>query len=380
MLFRSPELGREEAEVIEAIARIHARMKYALGTPSKWYGLLRRNTLARAIRGSNSIEGYLVSKDDAVAAVEGEDPIDAESATWREVMGYRNAMTFVMQVVRDPSFTFNEGVLRSLHFMMLQHELAKHPGNWRPGPIYVRDEVRDATVYESPPLEMVQPLIRELVSYICGRADQNHILVKGAMAHLNLVMIHPFSDGNGRMARCFQTLVLAMKVPDPVFSSIEEYLGRHTGDYYDILAETGKGSWNPGNETRPWIRFNLTAHYRQAAVALCRMKLISRLSDEIEREVAERGLPERSYMAMVDAAMGYRIRSVHYRNAADVSANLASRDLKALVDSGLLIASGEKRGRFYTASEGLRAIYRRIRESEFRKIPDPFAEGMSLEV
>lgn len=66
------------------------------------------------------------------------------------------------------------------------------------------------------------------------------------MAHLNLVMIHPFSDGNGRMARCLQTLVLAREgILEPEFSSIEEYLGRNTQDYYSVLAETSEGSWHP---------------------------------------------------------------------------------------------------------------------------------------
>ena len=259
--------------------------------------------------------------------------------------------------------------------MMLQHDLSKHPGNWRPGPIYVRDEERDP-VYEAPPAENLAKLINELVIYIRGRADSDHILVKGAMAHLNLVMIHPFSDGNGRMARCLQTLIMAMHVPHPVFCSIEEYLGRNTRAYYDVLAEAGQGSWNPGRDTRPWIRFNLTAHYKQAATSLCRMRMIAKLSDEVERVVKEKGLPDRSYVAMVDAAMGYRIRSVHYRNAADVSAVVASRDLRALVDAGLLESVGEKRGRIYSASVELRMIYKKIHDAEFQNIANPFQEGV----
>lgn len=57
--------------------------------------------------------------------------------------------------------------------------------------------------------------------------------IQAGMAHLNLVMIHPFRDGNGRMARCLQSLVLARGgILDPVFISIEEYLGRNTQRYY----------------------------------------------------------------------------------------------------------------------------------------------------
>ena len=53
------------------------------------------------------------------------------------------------------------------------------------------------------------------------------------MAHLNLVMIHPFEDGNGRMSRALQSLVLARDhIVAPEFASIEEYLGRNTPAYY----------------------------------------------------------------------------------------------------------------------------------------------------
>ena len=89
------------------------------------------------------------------------------------------------------------------------------------------------------------------------------------MAHLNLAMIHPFKDGNGRMARVLQTLVLAReRAGRPEFSSIEEYLGRNTDAYYAILQQVGQGRWNPHRDALPWVRFCLIAHYRQAATLL----------------------------------------------------------------------------------------------------------------
>src|SRR5699024_4556407 len=70
-------------------------------------------------------------------------------------------------------------------------------------------------------------------------AGDVHPMVQGAMAHLNLVMIHPFSDGNGRMSRIVQSYMLYREqVAEAQFVSIEEYLGRNTSAYYDILART----------------------------------------------------------------------------------------------------------------------------------------------
>lgn len=376
MPFRSQSLGKEETGVLGAITSMQKALRYTLSNPVRWEGVLRRNALARAIRGSNSIEGYLVTAEDAIAAAAGDEPFEAEQDTWLNVTGYRNAMTYVLQLAKDPNFVFSEGFIRSLHFMMLQHDLTKHPGNWRPGPIYVRDEKTSEIVYEAPPAEQVPKLMDELVSYLNGPRENGSVLIKAAMAHLNLVMIHPFSDGNGRMGRCLQTLVLAgVGIVDPTFSSIEEYLGRNTQDYYHILAEVGRGSWNPQNDTRPWIRFNLTAHYRQAATLLRRTRMIAKLWDELEREAARHGLPERTVPALSDAAVGYRVRSANYRHMADVSKVVASRDLRAAVEAGLLVPHGERRGRVYTASDSIRATAQRIRNEEPRGIPDPFESG-----
>jgi Fic family protein len=332
-----------------------------------------RNTLARAIRGSNSIEGYLVSQEDAIAAVDGEEPLGAGKETWLEIIGYRNAMTYVLQLSKDSNFNVNEGYVRSLHYMILQHDLKKNPGNWRPGPIYVRDEATQEAVYEGPPAGTVPSLMAELIRYLRSKDDSDHVLVKGAMAHLNLVMIHPFSDGNGRMGRCLQTLMLSVRgVVNSAFCSVEEYLGRNVQEYYKVLATVGQGSWHPENDTRLWIRFILTAHYRQAATTAARIRIIRKLWSELEALVKAQGLPERLVYALSDAAMGYHVRSTQYRHNADVSPVVASRDMKLLVDSGLLIAAGEKRGRIYSAPDDIRAIYGKIRSEELNEIPNPF--------
>lgn len=373
MLFRAVILGPEESRVGEAISNMYRSLRARLATPARWYGVLRRNTFARAVQGSNSIEGYRVTTEDAMAAVEGEEPLHTRDETWAAVVGYRVAMTYVLQLAKDGNFVFNEGFLRSLHYMMMQYDLNKHPGNWRPGAIWVRDEAKGENVYEGPPAERVPGLVSELMEYLNSKEDDDHAIVKGAMAHLNLAMIHPFSDGNGRMARCLQTLVLAARgIGDPTFSSIEEYLGRNTQDYYNVLGEVGKGSWNPRNDTRPWLRFNLTAHYRQAATLIRRTKMISRLWNELEREIKSHALPERSILALHDAAVGYYVRSAHYKHIADVSKVVASRDLKALVKSGLLLAKGERRGRIYLASDYLREIAVKISNDEPRQTVDPF--------
>ncbi len=374
MLFNCPELGSAELGVIDSINKLRENLSYAVGTPRKWTGLLRRNLFARAIRGSNSIEGYQISVDDAVAAVEGKEPMDAETETWAAVIGYRSAMSYVLQLSNDPYFSYSSDLLRALHYMMIQHDLSENPGKWRPGPIYVRNEERGEVVYEGPDAEMVPMLIQEMVSFLSEGTPMNP-LIRAAMGHLNLVMIHPFSDGNGRMGRCLQTLILAREgILGAMFCSIEEYLGRNTEDYYAVLAEVGGGSWSPSRDARAWIQFCLTAHYRQATTVLRRSKEMHRLWDALEFEVRKHGLPSRVIPALVDAALGFRVRNATYRAQSEVAEVVAGRDLKSLAALGLIEGHGERRGRFYLASKILAKIRETTREPRI-PVPDPFGKS-----
>ncbi|MDA2925503.1 hypothetical protein MYX65_12800, partial [Acidobacteria bacterium AH-259-L09] len=124
--------------------------------------------------------------------------------------------------------------------------------------------------------------------------------------------------------------------------------------------------------TRPWIRFCLTAHYRQATTLLQRVHMTKRIWDSLEIEVQRQGLPKRSILALTDAAVGFRVRNATYRKAADISNQVASRDLKALADAKLLEALGEKKGRYYVASNTVKAICSGIPKPT--KVLDPFEE------
>src|SRR5882672_11048262 len=170
MIFRAPTLKSEEEAVLGQIRDKWTKLKlYLVSKPRPWSGLVRQATMARGIRGSNSIEGYVVSDDDAAAAVEGDEPFDtnADTKNWLAVIGYREAMTHALRQGADPESIIDASLIRSLHFMMMQHAAPdKHPGSWRPGPIYVRDEEADKTVYDAPDRKLVLPLIKELLKDI----------------------------------------------------------------------------------------------------------------------------------------------------------------------------------------------------------------------
>jgi Fic family protein len=369
MVYEFPELGVEEEIALAKIDNLRKELRHYVAEPSRWVGSVRRMLAARAIQGSNSIEGYNVSVEDAVAAIEDDEPSDARTEDWHAVMGYRRAMTYVLQLAEDEHFELSAHLLRSLHFMMAEYDLEASPGLWRQGPIWIRNDATGEVVYEGPDAEAVPGLVDELVVQLALYQDAPPI-VRGAMAHLNLVMVHPFRDGNGRMSRCLQTLVLARdKILAPAWCSIEEYLGANTQRYYDVLAKVGEGEWSPENDARLWVRFCLEAHYIQAMSVLRRVRESERMWSDLEALLeSRRDLPERSIQGLFDATLGLRVRNASYRSvlkrfgAEEVSHQVATSDLRALVEAGLLKQHGKKRGTYYVADEPLNEIRIRARE------------------
>ncbi|MGI9079986.1 MAG: Fic family protein [Acidimicrobiales bacterium] len=366
MIYEIPSIGPAEQTALAKIEEIRRELRFFVAEPRRWVGSVRRVLAALAIQGSNSIEGYNVSVEDAVAALEGDDPTDAKTEDWHAVTGYRRAMTYVLQLAKDQYFEYSTGLLRSLHFMMTEYSFDAGPGLWRPGAIWIRNDATGEIVYEAPDADVVDALVEELFMQLAVASDVP-VLVRAAIAHLNLVMIHPYRDGNGRMARCLQTLVLAREgILVPEFASIEEYLGANTELYYKVLAEVGQGRWNPTGDARPWIRFCLEAHYVQTMSVLRRVRESERIWMELEEVIRRYRVPVRSIAALFDATLGLRVRNSSYRTVLrswneEISNQVATGDLRSMVRAGLLDQRGTTRGTYYVAAGPLVDTRARLR-------------------
>lgn len=374
MIFTAPLLPDSYTQLIEKVNDLRVKLRFATtDSLNRWKGFLARMAYARAIHGSNTMEGINVTLDDAVAAVDGEEPLNPKDENWLALVGYREAMDYIIQLSKEPAaYNYNEGAILGMHFMMMKYDLSKNPGRWRPGYINVTNTATGVVVYEGPDAPLVPGLMAELIAFLNSETALS-VLVKAAMAHLNLAMIHPFKDGNGRMARVLQSMVLAKEggILSPVFATIEEYVGRNTSDYYAVLAEVGQGSWHPENDALPWIRFCLTAHYRQATTLLNRVTEMGELVNSLTKEIQNRKLNERVIWALIDAAIGLKVQNPTYRKQAEISSQVAKLDLQNLVNCGLLIAKGERRWRHYVASAQLKTMREHVRIP--RTNVDPFA-------
>lgn len=371
-MFAYPEPTIDDLAVLDEIEQASSTLADRMRAPRRWTGRLRRTAVARAIQGSNSIEGIVVDLDDADASIDDEEPMSADARTYAEIRGYRQALGFVLETATDPAFRLDASILRSMHFMMLSHDLSKSPGRYRPADIHVVDERDGHTVYTGPDASEVEGLIDELVADIAAH-EEAPAVIRAAMAHLGLVLIHPFRDGNGRMSRALQTLVLARSgIALPELASIEEWLGANTDDYYAVLAHTARGRWAPDADASLWVQFCLRAHHMQAQTVLRRIARTDELYERLADELARHGLPDRTLDVLYSAALRFRVRRPTYIAQAQVDERTATRDLRALVDAGLIAGVGETRGRYYIRGPQLEEIVAALPRSEPLRDPYPW--------
>ena len=307
MLYPTPALRPADDQVLSEIDGMREALRHQIRTtPSKWTEGLRKFLTADAVAASNSIEGFKVSTIDVEDLMDGERDVDVSDENREETLAYQRMMTYIQTLHDAEDFSYSKGLLNALHWMLQghRHTVRKPAGQWRRGPVYVTD-ARDPSIaaYTAPDADVVPALMKELIDWL-NTDDSTHPLVRAAMAHLHLVSIHPWADGNGRMSRSLQTLMIAREgVLAPEFSSIEAWLGRpgNTWEYYRELADRGP-TYLPDQDVSNWIRFNLTAYHQQAQTvqgrldrsgrvwgALCRIRREHRPGRESGHRPARRG-------------------------------------------------------------------------------------------
>ena len=350
MLYVMPLLDATDLQVLGELNEMRSALRLQLRSKPHWEGQLRRSLFAAAIQGSNTIENITISSSDARALVE-HAPLSAGASeeTQQAVIGYRDAMTYVQQTPLMEYFDHSETLLSALHFMITKYQPAKWPGRYRTGGIFVTSADPLEPTYTGPEPDLVPQLMNELIEWLRDGDLGAPAYARAAMAHLNLVGIHPWRDGNGRTARALHTLVLARTGElAPEFSSIEEWLGEHTNtvQYYEALRSTQEGSFQPERDAHSWLRFVLTAHHRQAQRVKRRYEWTVRLWNDLARLAGERGLHDRVVAALYAAALG-EVRRTTYQQDEALSRDQAIRDIQALTRAGLLTPRGNATTRVY---------------------------------
>ncbi|HMJ35163.1 MAG TPA: Fic family protein [Baekduia sp.] len=359
MLFATPKLSRDLERRLEVLDQLRASLGARVGTPTPWIGKLGRQVRAESAESSIAIEGFEVPEAEIVDLVAGRTAPDPEDANRMALTSYARAMEHVAVMAGDPGFRWYDRVLLDLHFDACSFQRDKRPGRWRDHPIGVTSLTGNGMAYVAPDEKAVPKLMGEVVAWLQKGDLDVHQVVRAAMAHLHVVSVHPFSDGNGRLSRVVQSLVLARDgMLAPEFGSIEEHLSQNTPTYYSVLEEVQGGSYQPDRDATPWIDFCVAAHFGQVNRRMEQLETAARRWQFLEELAGARGWPDRLVIALEQSLFGGAERAA-YAAQADISLPTASGDLRRLVDAGLVTQQGRTRSTRYMATDLLHQQLRR---------------------
>ncbi len=212
------------AAISEAVGRLEAGANAGLLH-------LRRINQIRTVQGSLAIEGNTLSIEQITAIIDGKRVI----APPREILEVRNALKIYEMLDQLQPDSLSDLLLAH---KILMSNLTDDAGAFRKKGVGVMAGER--VVHMAPPAQRVPGLINELLAWL-QRTDQ-HPLIASSVFHYEFEFIHPFSDGNGRMGRLWQTLILCRK--QSLYSAIpvESMIYERQQQYYDALKKSTENS------------------------------------------------------------------------------------------------------------------------------------------
>ncbi|MEL4308945.1 Fic family protein [Joostella sp. CR20] len=275
---------------------------------------LRKKNRIKTIQSSLEIEGNTLTEEQITALLENKRVI----APQKDILEVQNAIK-----VYDQLQNFNPNNLKDLekaHGVLMQG-LIDNAGKLRTKNVGI---VQGSKVkHVAPDGTMVRGLMNDLFTYL--KSDNDILLIKSCVFHYEFEFIHPFIDGNGRMGRLWQTLILMQKYPVFEFLPVESLIKENQEAYYKVLEQSD----NIGQST-PFIEWMLNIILQALENLLKTQNRTLTVEDRIELFKDKIGKQEFS-------------RKDYLQNFKEISQATASRDLKWAVEQGVLIKSGDKR-------------------------------------
>ncbi len=345
-------------QALEQITNARALLEQHLSEPEDWHGVIRRQVMAAVVHYSTAIEGNVLTRDQVESIIAGE-AIEVPQKDRTEALNYFRAMRWAQTRSQDPSWRMTHETILTLHFMVGTELGADYEplGQYRHGQNNVQDRRTGEPIYWPPRPAEVHDLMNEFVEWVRRRSDGGTSpYVVNALAHLNFVAIHPFSDGNGRVGRLMCSLLMIREgYKAQAFWSLEQYLGEHALEYGSMLAEVLGPRWAPDRvvATR-WIEWYLTAVAAQVTDAERRLRqsiaeFSAVVAGIVHSELAPsdpRILP-RTVIPVWLAIVGGSVTRRQLPRYLSVSDETLSRDLRRLSAAGLLAPEGRGRGAMY---------------------------------
>ncbi|MEK7186124.1 MAG: Fic family protein [Patescibacteria group bacterium] len=200
------------------------------------------DALVRTVHYGTHIEGNELNLYQAEKVIMG-DNVVARQRDIQEVINYRKVIEYIGNIGENDAHQISEEFLKKLHTYAVRKILSEDQcGEYRKTQVVIKNSYTGKVSFK-PPVSIAVPIqINELIAFINNQAGQDiHPVLKSGIVHYEFVRIHPFLDGNGRVARALSTLILFLEGYDiRKFFSLEEYFDKEAERYYDGLQSVEK--------------------------------------------------------------------------------------------------------------------------------------------
>jgi Fic family protein len=330
-------------KLLSTIGTIEAAKEVIENAPlvPAWEAKFREEAIVRTVHHGTHIEGNDLNYTEAEKVLSGATIVGRERDI-QEVLNYRNVMKYIGSFDK-PELT--EESIKHIHALTTDKIMPEEvTGEYRKTQVVVKNSQTGEITFRPPPAVELPYLIADFLLWFNSVKNSDiHPAMKAGITHYELVRIHPFLDGNGRVARSIATLCLFREGYDiKRFFSLEEYYDREPMRYYDALQSVGKSE---GNLT-PWLEYFTEG----IAIELTRIKdKVKGLSTDLKLKKSLGG----QQMALSER----QIKIVEYiqdnsflQNKAffelfpNVSEDTVLRELKDLIVKGILTKQGSTKG------------------------------------
>ena len=279
---------------------------------------LRKRNRIRTIQSSLEIEGNTLSEEQITALIESKKVAGPK----KDILEVQNAIVVYEQLSKFKVYSIAS--LFEAHALLMKG-LIDSAGKIRSKSVGIVKNT--AVAHIAPPATMVKPLLNNLFAYL--KKDKDLLLIKSCVFHYKFEFIHPFADGNGRMGRLWQTLLLKEYAPVFEYLPIESIIKQRQDEYYKALSVSDKS----GNSTA-FIEFMLQV-------------IDTALAELLKTQNTTLSGKDRMQLFHEKIGNATFTRQDYLHNLKEISSATASRDIKDAVSGGILNKSGDKRTSSY---------------------------------
>lgn len=311
----------------------------------------REDALVRTVHYGTHIEGNELDLSQAEKVIMGKDVI-ARERDIQEVLNYRKVIEYITRLEASEVLAkIDEDLIKEIHKMTVEKILPPEKcGQFRTTQVVVKNSITGEISFRPPEAVSVPFAIKDLLEFVNKTtSDECHPVLKSGIFHYEFVRIHPFVDGNGRVARALATFILFLEGYDiKRFFSLEEYFDNDAGRYYEALQSVTKMD---GDLTR-WIEYFTEG----LAIELAKIKdKVEKVSVDIKIKeklggkpimLSDRQLKLIEYIQKVGFLQNKTFKELFPMVSEDTILN----ELKALIKAGIIRKQGSTKAARYIMS------------------------------